>query len=47
LLGVVLAHRGEALLAGFHGALVAAAAVAVAGSVAALTLLGGVKMKNA
>ncbi len=47
LLGVVLAHRGEALLAGFHGALVAAAVVAVAGSVAALTLLGGVKMKNA
>ena len=47
LLGVVLAHRGEALLAGFHGALVAAAVVAVAGSVAALTLLGGVKMKRA
>ena len=47
LLGVVLAHRGEELLSGFHGALVAAAAVAVAGSIAALTLLGGVKMRNA
>ncbi|HUE79459.1 MAG TPA: DHA2 family efflux MFS transporter permease subunit [Sphingomicrobium sp.] len=47
LLGVVLARRGEALLGGFHGALVAAAVVAVAGSVAAVTLLGGVKMKPA
>jgi hypothetical protein len=47
LLGVVLAHRGEALLGGFHGALVAAAAVAAAASVAALSLLGGVKMKKA
>jgi EmrB/QacA subfamily drug resistance transporter len=47
LLGVVLAHRGEALLGGFHGALVAAAVVSVAASVAALILLGGVKMKNA
>ena len=47
LLGVVLARSGEALLGGFHGALVASAVVAAAGSVAALTLLGGVKMKNA
>ena len=47
LLGVVLARQGEALLGGFHGALVASAAVAAAASVAALTLLGGVKMKNA
>ena len=47
LLGVVLARQGEALLAGFHGALVVTAIVAAAASVAALTLLGGVKMKNA
>lgn len=47
LLGVVLARQGEALLGGFHGALIAAAAVTVAASVAALTLLGGVKMKTA
>jgi MFS family permease len=47
LLGVVLARHGEELLGGFHGALVASAAVAVAASIAALTLLGGVKMKKA
>jgi EmrB/QacA subfamily drug resistance transporter len=47
LLGVVLARQGEALLGGFHGALVAAAAVAAAGSAAALTLLGKVRMKKA
>jgi EmrB/QacA subfamily drug resistance transporter len=46
LLGVVLARQGEALLGGFHGALVAAAAVAAAGSAAALTLLGNVRMKK-
>jgi EmrB/QacA subfamily drug resistance transporter len=47
LLGVVLAHEGEALIGGFHGAMVASALVAAAAAVAALTLLGGVKMKNA
>lgn len=46
LLGIVLARSGEALLGGFHGALVAAAAVALAGSGAALTLLGGVRMRS-
>jgi predicted MFS family arabinose efflux permease len=46
LLGVVLARQGEALLGGFHGALVAAAIIAAAGSVAALSLLGGVRMKR-
>ena len=47
LLGVVLARQGEALLGGFHGALVAAAVVTAAASVAALILLGNVKMKKA
>jgi EmrB/QacA subfamily drug resistance transporter len=47
LLGVVLARRGEALLGGFHGALVASAAIAAAASAAAVTLLGGVRMKTA
>jgi EmrB/QacA subfamily drug resistance transporter len=47
LLGVVLAHEGEALIGGFHGALIASAIVSAAASVAALTLLGGVKMKKA
>ena len=47
LLGAVLARQGQALLGGFHGALVVTAIAAAAASVAALTLLGGVKMKNA
>jgi hypothetical protein len=44
---VVLAHEGEALIGGFHGALVASAIVCLAASLAALTLLGGVKTKKA
>ena len=47
LLGVVLARQGEALLGGFHGALIASAAVALAASIAAVTLLRGVELKNA
>jgi EmrB/QacA subfamily drug resistance transporter len=47
LLGVVLSHEGEALIGGFHGAMIASAAVCAAASISALTLLGGVKMKNA
>ena len=47
LLGVVLAHEGEALVGGFHGAMIASAVVAAFASIAALTLLGGVKMKKA
>jgi EmrB/QacA subfamily drug resistance transporter len=46
-LGVVLSKEGPALVGGFHGALVGGAIVAVAASLVALTMLGGVKMKNA
>lgn len=47
LLGVVLSREGEALIGGFHGAMIASAIVAAAASLASITLLGGVKMKNA
>ena len=47
LLGAVLASKGEALFAGFHVAMMISAAVAAAASIVALTMLGGVKMKNA
>jgi predicted MFS family arabinose efflux permease len=46
LLGVVLAHEGQALIGGFHEAMIASATVAIAASLASLTLLGGVKMKK-
>jgi EmrB/QacA subfamily drug resistance transporter len=47
LLGAVLASKGKELFAGFHVAMMISAAVAAAASVVALTMLGGVKMKNA
>jgi EmrB/QacA subfamily drug resistance transporter len=47
LLGAVLASKGKELFAGFHIAMMISAAVAAAASVVALTMLGGVKMKNA
>jgi EmrB/QacA subfamily drug resistance transporter len=47
LLGAVLASSGEELFSGFHVAMVLSAAVAAASSIVALTMLGGVKMKNA
>ena len=47
LLGAVLASKGEALFGGFHMAMYVSAAVAALGSVVALTMLGGVKMKKA
>jgi EmrB/QacA subfamily drug resistance transporter len=47
LLGAVLGSSGEKLFEGFHGAMFVSAAVAALSSVVALTMLGGVKMKNA
>jgi len=47
LLGAVLASKGEELFAGFHVAMMVSAAVAALAGVVALTMLGGVKMKNA
>jgi len=47
LLGAVLASEGEQLFAGFHMAMIASAAVAALSALVALTMLGGVKMKNA
>jgi predicted MFS family arabinose efflux permease len=47
LLGAVLASSGTELFAGFHLAMIVSAAVAVAASVVALTMLGGVKMHKA
>ena len=47
LLGAVLASSGKQLFAGFHSAMVISAAVAALSSIVALTMLGGVKMKNA
>jgi hypothetical protein len=41
-----LAHEGQALIGGFHEAMIASATVAIAASLASLTLLGGVKMKK-
>jgi len=46
LLGVVLSREGEALIAGFHLSLVGAAVAAVGASLAALVLVGKVRMKN-
>jgi EmrB/QacA subfamily drug resistance transporter len=47
LLGAVLASKGEALFSGFHVAMFVSAAVAALAGVVALTMLGGVRMKNA
>jgi len=47
LLGAVLASEGSQLFAGFHAAMMVAASVSTLGSVVALTMLGGVKMKKA
>lgn len=47
LLGSVLASEGSTMFAGFHTAMMVAAAVAAAGGIVALTMLGGVKMKGA
>ena len=47
LLGSVIASDGAALFAGFHAAMIVSAAVAALGAMVALTMLGGVKMKNA
>jgi EmrB/QacA subfamily drug resistance transporter len=47
LLGAVLASEGEQLFAGFHMAMIVSAAVAALSALVALTMLGGVKMKNA
>lgn len=47
LLGAVLASKGEQLFAGFHMAMFASAAVSVAASIVGLTMLSGVRMKEA
>ena len=47
LLGSVLASQGAALFAGFHVAMFVSAAVAALAGIVALTMLGGVKIKNA
>ena len=47
LLGAVLASKGKALFDGFHAAMVVSAGVSVAAGLVALTMLGGVKMKQA
>jgi predicted MFS family arabinose efflux permease len=47
LLGAVLSSAGDALFAGFHFAMFVSAAVAALGTVVALTMLPGVKMKAA
>ena len=47
LLGIVLSQAGAKLIGGFHGAMIAAAVVAAAASLAALTLIGGVKLRGA
>ena len=46
LLGAVLASKGTQLFSGFHAAMMIAAVVAALGSVVALTMLGGVRMKK-
>ncbi|MCY7279311.1 MAG: MFS transporter [Sphingomonas bacterium] len=46
MLGAVLSREGEALIAGFHLSLIGAAIAAVAASLAALLLVGKVRMKN-
>jgi hypothetical protein len=47
LLGAVLAQKGDELFTGFHLAMTVAAVVAAFGSLVALTMLGGVRMKSA
>ena len=47
LLGAVLASEGSQLFTGFHWGMTVAAGVAVTAALVALTMLGGVKMKNA
>jgi len=47
LLGSVLGSNGPQLFVGFHAAMVVSALVAAASGVVALTMLGGVKMKQA
>ena len=47
LLGTVLASDGTALFKGFHMAMFVSAAVAAVAGIVGLTMLGGVKMKNA
>jgi EmrB/QacA subfamily drug resistance transporter len=46
LLGAVLAETGAKLFDGFHVAMTVSAAVSAAASIVALTMLGGVKVKN-
>jgi hypothetical protein len=46
LLGAVLASKGSQLFAGFHNAMLVSAVVAALSSVVALTMLGGVRMKE-
>ncbi len=46
MLGIVLSREGEALMAGFHLALIGAAIAAVAASASALLLVGNVRMKT-
>jgi EmrB/QacA subfamily drug resistance transporter len=46
LLGAVLASGGKQLFAGFHVAMVVSAVVAALAALVALTMLGGVRMKN-
>jgi uncharacterized protein (DUF2342 family) len=46
LLGAVLAQSGRQLFGGFHVAMTVSAVVAALSSVVALTMLGGVKMRN-
>jgi len=46
LLGSVLASEGSAMFAGFHAAMMVAAAVAAIGGIVALAMLGGVRMKK-
>jgi EmrB/QacA subfamily drug resistance transporter len=47
LLGAVLALKGSDLFGGFHSAMIVSAGVSAAASIVALTMLGGVKMKEA
>lgn len=46
LLGAVLGSSGRQLFAGFHAAMIVSAAVATLSGIVALTMLGGVRMKN-
>jgi len=47
LLGAVLASKGADLFSGFHSAMIVSAGVSALASIVALTMLGGIKMKNA